>query len=106
MARMPVLTSGRLLVARGEIDPPYEDDGSDWAVAIALDVTDEDASLLGSYWNSGYGAFLGDGNADHLAAFVGVQVNGLPLVTDPGLIEEFDDGYGYVDVREIYEQGL
>ncbi|HZO36735.1 MAG TPA: hypothetical protein VFB41_07660 [Solirubrobacteraceae bacterium] len=104
MKRMPLLTSGRVLVARGDIKAPIDDDGSDWAELTIVEVNDIDASLLGSYWSSGHQAFLGTGNVDRLKPFEGELVNGLPVMTDPGLIEEFDEQFGYVDVREIYEQ--
>lgn len=106
MRRMPILTSGRLLLARGMTDVPYEDDGSDWAAVAIVEVDDEAASLLGSYWNSGHRNFLATGDTSHLALFEGEEVDGLPLMTDPRLIEEFDEEYGDVDVREIYEQGF
>jgi len=105
MKRMPILTSGRVLVDRGLIAPPADDDGSDWAELLVVEVTDQDASFLGSYWNSGHRQFLATGKTSHLADFEGEQVNGLALMTDPRLIEEFDEEYGQIDVREIYDPG-
>ena len=55
---MPMLTSGRTLLKRGLTAAPYEDDGADWAELTVVEVDDEEASLLGSYWNSGYRNFL------------------------------------------------
>lgn len=106
MKRMPILTSGRQLVARGLTTPPYRDDGSDRAEVTVVEVNDADASLLGSYWNSGHRNFLATGDVSHLVPFEGVSIDGLPLMTTPRLIEEFDDAFGHVDVREIYEQGF
>lgn len=106
MKRMPILTSGRTLVARGDLPMPADDDGSDWAAVAVVDVDRSDASYLGSYWASGYRGFLATGDVRHLAPFEGDLVAGLPLMTDPGLIEEFDEEFGQVDVAQIYEQGL
>lgn len=106
MKRMPILTSGRLLVRRGEINPPYSDPGSDWAALAVVEVSEGDAALLGEYWASGHRGFLATGDREYLSPFDGLVIDGLPLITDPRLIEEFDDEYGYVDVREIYEGGL
>lgn len=106
MKRMPLLTSGRLLVERGMIDAPREDDGSDWAELTSVEVDDQDASFLGSYWTSGHRNFLATGDPKHLKPFEGEEVDGLPLMTDPRLIEEFDQDFGQVDVRELYEKGL
>lgn len=106
MKRMPVLTSGRALVARGDIAAPADDNGSDWAELTIVEVDRGDASYLGSYWASGYRGFLATGDSHRLAPFRGDVVGGLPLMTDPDLIEEFDEDFGQVDVREIYEQGF
>jgi len=134
MKRMPILTSGRALVALGVIPAPTHDDGSDWAELIVADVSDEDASFLGSYWEAKR-RFLGTGEVEHLKPFEGEVVVGrpvmtdpdrieepsegevpseaeepseaeLPLITDPKLIEEFDEDFGQVDVRELYEKGF
>lgn len=105
MSSMPILTSGRLLLSRGLVAPPYEDGGSDWAELTVVDVDEQEASLLGSYWNSGYRNFLATGDLNHLGPFTGETVRGFPLMTNTRLIEEFDEAYGHVDVREIYEQG-
>ena len=137
---MPILTSGRTLVALGLIPAPTDVDGSDWAELIVVDVSDEDASFLGSYWEA-QRRFLGTGEVEHLKPFEGEVVVGrpvmtdpdlieepsddeepseaeessdaeepseaeLPLITDPKLIEEFDEDFGQVDVRELYEQGF
>jgi hypothetical protein len=140
MKRMPILTSGRALVALRVIPAPIDDDGSDWAELTVADVSDEDASFLGSYWEA-QRRFLGTGKVKHLKPFEGEVVLGrqvmadpdliaepaegdepseaeepaeaaepadaeLPLITDPKLIEEFDEDFGQVDVRELYEQGF
>jgi hypothetical protein len=47
MKRMPILTSGRLLVQRGIISAPLDDDGSDWAELAIVEVDDQDASFRG-----------------------------------------------------------
>ena len=106
MKRMPILTSGRLLVERGVIGVPLDDDGSDWAELAIVEVDDQDASFLGSYWASGHRDFLATGDRAHLKPFEGEEVDGLPLMTDPALIEEFDEEFGHVDVRELYEKGF
>ena len=106
MSQMPILTSGRMLVRRGVIEAPDADQGSDWAALAIVEVDEDDASLLGEYWASGHRGFLATGNRDYLNPFEGVEIEGLPLMTTPRLIEEFDDEYGHVDVREIYEGGL
>lgn len=106
MKRMPILTSGRRLVARGMTTPPYQDNGSDWAEVAVVEVSDADAALLGSYWNSGHRNFLATGHTTHLLPFEGVEIDGLPLMTSARLIEEFDEDFGHIDVREIYERGF
>jgi len=106
MKRMPILTSGRLLVQRGILSAPVDDDGSDWAELAIVEVDDQDASFLGSYWASGHRNFLATGDPKHLRPFEGEEVDGLPLMTDPALIEGFDEDFGQVDVRELYEKGF
>jgi hypothetical protein len=54
MKRMPIPTSGRLLVQRGIISAPLDDDGSDWAELAVVEVDDQDASFPGSYDEAGY----------------------------------------------------
>ena len=86
MTRVPVLTERE---GRAEI--------------VALDVDDSEASLAGRYWSTGYTRFLETGEVKWLDPFVGKPVGGLPLVTDPDLIEDFYEGHGHVDFREYYK---
>lgn len=105
MSTIPILTSGRLLVDRGLIEPPYEDDGSDWAELYVVETRDpREASLAASYWSSGYRGFLATGDPQRLYAFDGETVAGLPLMTDPSLVEDFYFDFGHVDFAEIYQR--
>ena len=71
MAKFPILTSGRFLLDRQEIDDPREaGDEADWAQMIVLDIADRDElSLAGNYWSSGYDGFLSTGQTKRLAPF-------------------------------------
>jgi hypothetical protein len=60
---------------------------------------------VGSYWASGHRDFLATGDRSHLKPFEGEEINGLPLMTDPTLIEDFDEDFGQVDVRELNRRG-
>ena len=60
---------------------------------------------MGEYWASGHRGFLATGNRGYLKPYEDVEVEGLALMTDPRLIEQFDDEYGHVDVRELYDGG-
>jgi hypothetical protein len=104
MPRVPVLTSGRLLVDQGLMPKPAWDVGDDWAELRVVDVADHEASIAGAYWASGLASFLRTGDTGALAWFEGESVGGLPLLTDPDLLEDFDLEHGVVDFAEIYER--
>jgi len=105
MKRMPILTSGHAAVEQGLIDAQAHDAGSDWAALVVIDVSDRDASLLGEYFEKAHRAFLATGDTSLLTPFQHTTINGLPLITDPRLIEEFDEEFGQIDVAEIYDSG-
>jgi hypothetical protein len=84
VAQMPILSGGELRVV--EVTDPSEQ------------------SLVGSYWSAGFDGFLETGDVGRLAPFVGVTAAGLPLETDPDVIEGFYFDHGPVDVREYYKQ--
>ena len=46
-SRMPILTSGRLLVQRGVIDAPQSEPDSDWAALAIVTVDEDDAVKAG-----------------------------------------------------------
>ena len=86
MTRVPVLTSQR---ARPELKE--------------VDVTPAESSLAGRYWSSGYGRFLATGDVSVLEPFEGETLGGLPLLTDPDLIEDFYFEHGHIDFQEYYK---
>lgn len=104
MSRVAILTSGRELVDAGLIDAPVPDRGGDWAELYVVDADPWEASLAGQYWAAGVRGFLATGDTDRLDPFVGQRIGGLPLLTDPDLIEEFDQDFGQVDFLEYYER--
>jgi hypothetical protein len=111
MPRVPILTSGLALVEAGLIPPPEglggkdRSDGAlqDWAEAWAVDVDDAEASLAGRYVSAGLTGFLASGDVGRLKPFVGQTVGGFALMTDPDLIEEFDEEHGQIDFQEYYQ---
>lgn len=105
MSRMPILTSGALLVERGLIDDPREPgDGRDWAALAVLDTADPfELSRAGEYWAGGYGRFLGTGRVQFLRQFQGDTVAGFPLITDPDLVEDFEAANPGFDPGELYQ---
>lgn len=105
MKRVPILVSGRLAVDRGIVESPDASvDRGDWAQLVVVDVDGDDASVAGQYWASGVRNYLAAGVPAHLDAFDGETVGGLPLLTDPRLVEDFDAEFGHVDFHEYYER--
>ena len=105
MSRMPVLTSGELLVQRGEIpDPRGPGDRRDWAALAVVEVDDPDElSRAGEYWQAGYHGFLASGDVTALEEFEGEMIAGYPLVTDPDLVEDFAAATPGFDPGELYQ---
>jgi hypothetical protein len=99
MPLVPVLTSAQLLPGGFALRVL----GEDRADLIVVEADDEEASLAGRYWSSGYAAFLGDGDVNHLAPFEGLSIGGYPFITDPDLIEDFYYAHGHVDFQEYYQ---
>jgi hypothetical protein len=99
MPQVPVLTSARLL--RGGLAMRIL--GEDRADLIVVEVDDDEASVAGAYWSSGYARFLEDGDEAHLRQFEGEMVGGYPLVTNPDLVEDFYYAHGHVDFQEYYQ---
>jgi hypothetical protein len=60
------------------------------------------ASRAGTYWSAGYGRFLATGDVSVLEPFEGETLGGLPLLTDPDLIEDFYFEHGHIDFQEYY----
>jgi hypothetical protein len=100
MKRVPVLTSGLSLPKIDRLRRPTH--GGDWAELIVVEADDDEASLAGEYWSAGFARFLADGEIEHLDPFRGQRIGGHLLLTDPGLIEDFEEDYGAVDFREYY----
>ncbi len=101
---MPVLTSGELLVQSGVIpDPRGPGDRRDWAEVVVVEVSDEEATRAGEYWQSGYHAFLASGEVDFLGDFEGGTIAGYPLITDPDLVEDFAAATPGFDPGELYQ---
>ena len=76
--------------------PVLTDEGTVW---IEVDGA-EDRSLLGSYWNEIH-VFRDTGDLSGLASYEGVEIEGVPLLTDPDQIE-FWAYQGELDFPEIY----
>jgi hypothetical protein len=70
---------------------------------VAVKVDQQGASLAGKYWSLGYGRFLETGDVSFLERFEDETVGGLPLLTDPDLVEDFYYRFGHVDFQEYYK---
>ncbi len=103
MSELPILTSGQFLARSGLSQMPEPEDGGDWAELVTANVDDGvEASVAGSYWQSGFDGFLATGDEQALAEFQGKVVAGFPLMTDPDLVEAWYFDHGPVDVAEYY----
>ena len=104
MSRMPVLTSGELLVQSGVIpDPRGPGDRRDWAEVVVVEVSDEEATRAGEYWQAGFHGFLASGDVGALEEFEGETIAGYPLVTNPDLVEDFAAATPGFDTGELYQ---
>jgi hypothetical protein len=100
MPRVPVLTSGRELPVSG-FALRFLD--TDQAVIAEVEVSQDEASLAGSYWSYGYRGFLETGDTEYLDFYRGRSVGGYPLMTDPDLVEAFYFDHGHIDFQEYYQ---
>lgn len=83
MARMPILSDGEL---------------------IEVETSDRrELELIGLYWQAGINGFLDTGEVARLEQFEGLRIAGLPLDTDPDLIEDFAISNPGFDPGELYE---
>jgi len=101
---MPILTSGALLLAEGLVEDAREKgDERDWAEVVVAEVSGEEATRTGEYWQTGYHAFLASGDIGRLDAFEGETIGGYPLMTAPDLVEDFADVNRGFDPGELYQ---
>src|SRR4051794_23603297 len=105
MPQLPILTSGKLMLARGEVEDPREPrDRRDWAQLVDVNVPPgEDEGMVRAYWGRGVQLFLATGDSRALDDFRGQRAGGYPLQTDPGLIEDWAQANPGFDPGELYQ---